>query len=507
MKKFFITLLFFALGLNILFATNLKTTPDQQRAPITILGNIHTLQSIISEIEKQTDYLFVYSENDVNISDKVEVSEGKSSVKECLDKILSVTGLKFFFENNYIILAKDSPQLHSIIGQIIDKETNKPMIFASITMRKSGISNVSNGEGFFSLKFPEENVTDSISISYIGYKTYSVAVSELIKSDKPHTFYLEQTPYNISGAIVRPEEANDIVKLAISNISNNYPQHDMKMTAFYREMIKKRNTYVTLTEAALDINKASYQNLFSSDQASIYKGRGSVDWNKIDTVFVKFRGGINSALENDLMKYPILAVEKSKIDEHYLFSFDHPTYINDKSHYVINFTPKMPKEELLFEGKLFIEMDTYALTRAEFHLKIEENKEQEAAALFVRKKPWELKVKMLYANYLVQYKEYKGKQVFDYSRTELKFDAKWSGKLFKNSYTIISELAVTDKSDKGLKIAPENRIRSRDIVLDRVADFTDNEFWKDYNIIEPESGIDNVINKIIKQLNKRAQNK
>ena len=503
MKKFLIIILFLAIGLSSLPAANIVEVPEQQKAPIVMMGGAHTLLSVINEIEKQTDYLFVYSENDVNVSEEINLTEGKSTVKECLDKIMKITGLDFFFENNYIILGKDSPDLLSVTGRVIDRESGKPLVFASITMLQSGISNVSNGEGFFSIKFPEEMSGDSLSISYIGYKTINVALTDIMDAKSTHKFFMDLLPFEISGAVIRPKEANDIVKMAIANISKNYPQEDMRMTAFYREMIKKKNTYVTLTEAALDINKASYNNNFISDQASIFKGRGSVDWNKIDTIFVKFRGGINSSLEGDIMKYPLLAVEKSRLDDHYIFSFLNTTYINDKLHYIIFFTPKNPKDEILFEGKLYIEVNSLAVTRAEYGIKIEENKVKEATSLFVRKKPKELQVKMLYASYLVQYKEYQDKYVFDYSRTELKFDSKWEDKIFKNSYTIISELAVTDKGEGGIKIPSSHRVKSNDITLDRVEDFKDDEFWKDYNVIEPESGINNVINKIIKNLNRK----
>jgi hypothetical protein len=505
MKKFLIIILFLLTGISGISAENTGGVPEQQKAPVMMMGGMHTLLSVINEIEKQTDYLFVYSENDVNISKEITLNEGKSTVKECLDKIMSITGLEFFFENNYIILAKQSPELHSILGRIIDRESGKPLVFASVTMTKSGISNVSNGEGFFSLKFPEECSNDSISISYIGYKTLNLSVTDVLTEKSPVKFYMETMPFEIPGAIIRPKEANDIVKMAIANISKNYPMKNMKMTAFYREMIKKRNTYVTLTEAALDINKIAYENTFTSDQATIFKGRGSVDWNKIDTVFVKFRGGISSSLENDIMKNPFLGVDKNKIDEHYTFSFENSTYINDKIHYIISFTPIRPEEEILFEGKLYIDANSLALTRAEMGIKIDEKKAEEAASLFVRKKPKELKTKILYATYLVQYKEYKEKYVFDYSRTELKFDAKWSDKLFKNTYTIISELAITDKEDEGIKIPSSIRVRSNDIVLDRVEDFKDDEFWKDYNVIEPEEGINNVISKIIKNLNRKER--
>ena len=98
-----------------------------------------------------------------------------------------------------------------------------------------------------------------------------------------------------------------------------------------------------------------------------------------------------------------------------------------------------------------------------------------------------------------------GKWTFDYSRTEIKFDSKWDRKLFKNTYTITSEMAITERSDKMTKIPNTQRIRSTDITLDKVTDFQDEGFWDEYNVIEPESGIEQVIARITRQLKKKAQ--
>jgi hypothetical protein len=107
------------------------------------------------------------------------------------------------------------------------------------------------------------------------------------------------------------------------------------------------------------------------------------------------------------------------------------------------------------------------------------------------------------ANYLINYKEVNGKWHFDYSRTEVKINAKWDRKWFRNIYTIGSEIAVTDMSEVERKIEPEKRVRARDIMAAKVNDFTDENFWEDYNIIEPDQSIENVISRIIRQLRKR----
>ncbi|MFA6770754.1 MAG: carboxypeptidase-like regulatory domain-containing protein, partial [Bacteroidales bacterium] len=114
-----------------------------------------------------------------------------------------------------------------------------------------------------------------------------------------------------------------------------------------------------------------------------------------------------------------------------------------------------------------------------------------------------LRMDVVSANYLVNFKKLDSLWFFDYSRTEVIFNAKWKRKWFSNNYTISSEIAVTDISPSERKIEPKNRIRPKDIISNKVNDFTDDNFWEDYNIIEPDQSIDKVIARIIKQLRKR----
>lgn len=274
------------------------------------------------------------------------------------------------------------------------------------------------------------------------------------------------------------------------------------MTGFYREMIRKGSNYVTLTEAVLDINKTSYGRLYGIDQVGVFKGRGSVDWARIDTVFVKFRGGINSALQIDVAKYPFLGTNIPEISQVYDFRMEAPVQIDGKVNHVVSFNQKDIVQDIHFRGKIYIEMKSLAISRVEFNMNVEDR--DDATSIFISRRPMGFRANVLYATYLVQYKEINNKWTFDYSRTEIKFDSKWDRKLFKNSYTITSEMAITERSDRTLKIPAQQRVRSSDITLDKVTDFQDEGFWDDYNVIEPESGIEQVISRITKQLKRRS---
>jgi hypothetical protein len=106
-------------------------------------------------------------------------------------------------------------------------------------------------------------------------------------------------------------------------------------------------------------------------------------------------------------------------------------------------------------------------------------------------------------SYLVTYKEQQGKYYLNYVRVELKFRCDWRKRLFKNHYTVMSEIAITDRrEDNILKFASQDLFKSNMVFSEKVQDFEDADFWGEYNIIEPESSIENAIKKLSKSLKK-----
>ena len=389
----------------------------------------------------------------------------------------------------------------TVSGKVLDASNKRPLGFASIYINTSNISNVSNMDGVFSIKIPPSNRNDTLFISYLGYKSAKIAINSF--NNKELTINLEPSVYTLEQVVIKPQDAVSMMKAAILNITKNYPAKPMQMTAFYREMIQKRSTYVSINEAVLDIDKASYRG-YRADQIGIYKARGNHDENRIDTLLMRFQGGPHSALEIDIAKSPFLWTDLVDIDQVYNFRLEDPVTINDRFFYVISFNKKPSSPDMYFRGKVYIDSETTAIGRVEFNMNVEND--PRANNLFVRKKPANLKIDISSAKYIVNYRESDGLWYFDHSRTELVFNVKWDKKWFSSTYTVTSELAITDILDgtERSRIAVEDRIRQNDFISNRINDYTDDNFWEDYNVIEPEESIERVINRIIRQLRRRS---
>jgi len=394
-----------------------------------------------------------------------------------------------------------------IKGKVIDAESRSPLVFASVAVKETNVAIVTNIDGEFTLKVGDLTTSKSLEVSFVGYKNKIIPLSELKDNGSKNVIALETAPIPIKEIIVKPLDPVSIVQKVISNIPKNYESVPNLMTAFYRETIRKNRTYVSIGEAAVEIFKAPYNSVMRFDATRIYKGRKGTDVEKMDTVLFKLQGGPVSVLELDLAKNSE-SILTSEAMENYNYSLTGVVEIDGKPHYVIEFIQKPSVETPLFMGNLYIEMDSYAITEAEFGFNLS-NKEA-AQSIFIKKKPLGMKVTPEIATYRTKYREQGGKWHFAYSRAEVKFKVDWHKRLFNTYYTTMSEIAVTDRTDQEvIKFAGKEKLKYNDIFSEKVDAFTDKEFWGDYNVIEPDQSIESAIRRLSRKLkfSDREQNK
>lgn len=386
----------------------------------------------------------------------------------------------------------------TIRGKVVDAETGEPLIFASVSVKESNVGIITNIDGEFALKIFDTNVSKNLEISFLGFKNKSIPISDLREDGYKNVISLETAPIPIKEIIVKPLDPVSIVEKAIGNIGKNYESSPNLMTAFYRETIRKNRTYVSIGEAVVEIFKAPYNSDVRFDGARIYKGRKSADVEKMDTILFKLQGGATSVLQLDIAKNTeaILTVDAM---EYYDYTLSSVIEIDDKPHYVIDFIQKPYVDIPLFMGSLFIEMDTYAITEAEFGFNLSDK--DAASSIFIRKKPFSMKVTPELATYRTKYREQDGVWHFEYSRAEVRFKVNWKKKLFNTYYTTMSEMAITDRTDQEvIKFAGKEKLKYTDVFSEKVTDFTDPEFWGDYNVIEPDQSIESAIRKLSRKL-------
>ena len=398
------------------------------------------------------------------------------------------------FQKNF---QKNDSDYVEFSGKIVDVKNGDVLPFATLSVEGSNITTVSNSEGEFSLKIPKEFQDKTLTVSYIGYKNKILKISELKQENSRIT--LEPMIVSLPEINVISTDAENLVLSVLENRYKNYPEEELLMTAFYRETIKKNRSYVSLSEAIVDILKQPYSS-FRQDQAELYKSRKQSDYKKMDTLVFKLMGGPYNSLYMDVMKNPDYLFTESILDN-YEFSFDRTTYIDHQPIYIVNFKQRPFVNIPLYYGKLYIDAESLALRSAIFHLDLTDK--EKSASMLIRKKPLNAKVFLTNASYRMDYIEKDGKWYYNYSRIELDFKIDWKRKLFNSNYYTVVEMAVTnwEKATEEKKL--KNKLRPTVIIADEASGFSDPEFWGSYNVIEPEKPIESAIKKIQKQLEKR----
>jgi len=392
--------------------------------------------------------------------------------------IFTFLGLTGFTQNNI-----------KISGKVIDAKTGKPIAFAAVTVSGTNIGTVSNTKGEFIIQFDKNLHADALSFKYIGYENKTVKLNSI--PEKKFKVKLKPSVISIKEVIIRPNDATELVKEILRKIPENYSNKANKEMAFYREYVKNRRKYVSISEAVVEIYKAPYDKELKEDLVKLYKGHKSANVKVQDTIIMKLKGGPKTVLLLDIAKNPYILFAPENM-EHYNFSLNEITTINDKQNYIINFQQKPGEERPLFNGKIYVNVKTLAITAAEFSLNLE-NKTA-ASNVFVRKKPLLLTIRPTSTKYLVNYTESNGKYYFSHARGEVEFEVKWKRKLFKSHYSVMTEIAITDRTDKDVKKIPKNQQLRAGIVFDeKVYPFSDSDFWGKYNTIKPEESIEKAI--------------
>ena len=164
------------LCVNSLFATNALS----QRAKVTITSRTKTTQQLLQEIEKQTNYLFVFSEKEVNLNRNVHLEANDETVAEVLNEAFKGTNIQYAMEGNNIMLMKKNKQAKNVAqkptqqikGTIIDKD-GMPIIGANVMIKGTSNGTITDLDGKFVLSC---SPNDKLEISYIGYSNQLITV-------------------------------------------------------------------------------------------------------------------------------------------------------------------------------------------------------------------------------------------------------------------------------------------------------------------------------------------
>ncbi len=383
----------------------------------------------------------------------------------------------------------------TVSGTVRDRTTNERLESASISAQGTNISTVTNADGYFTLKIPRSLNVRNLTVEDIGYNNGLIIIGSVDMDDvkvrlTPNAVLLPQI--DIFGG-----DATRLVMEAIDKIADNYSATHTLLTGFYRETIQKRNRFINVAEAVIDISKTPYTQDIRRDRVRLFKGRRLLSQRSKDTLTVKLEGGPTLSVAMDLVKNRELLFDVSEM-ANYRFSYGLPVMVDNREHLTVDFSPIRVMPYPLYQGTLYIDKETGTVSRAEFKLDMSDL--TKATQTILRKKPAGLRFKPEEMAFTVVYKRSGDRSYLHYVSSMTMFRCDWKKRLFSTRYTVHSEMVVTDREDNApADIAYRESFRSNQSLDDKVTDFYDEDFWGQYNIIEPTESLERGVKRLMRQ--------
>ena len=152
-----------------------------QSAPVTLDRKKAPVREILNEIERQTDYLFVYSSEQVDFS--VSVTAHDEPVQTVLRRIFEGTPIRFTLEGKHIVLRRQpqtaanaaaaSPAKQTVTGTVTDT-AGKPVVGATVLVKGGTVGTTTDVDGRFSLTIPAGS---PLEVSFLGYARQEIATA------------------------------------------------------------------------------------------------------------------------------------------------------------------------------------------------------------------------------------------------------------------------------------------------------------------------------------------
>jgi len=206
---------FFLLGLLIV----LSVKSFSQRNIISLNLTEVTIERILLEIEKQSEYRFFFEQSSVDLQPRVSIQIKDATINEVLEKLFRNTPYSYQIVDRHIILSQskkmviqnlNSDSFRVIKGTVTNKN-RESIPGVTVMVKNIYTGTITDRNGQYKLEVPIEH--DSLTFSYVGMKRQDIALGKSSQLDvvlEPEIFgvdevvvvgYGDQKKSDLTGAI------------------------------------------------------------------------------------------------------------------------------------------------------------------------------------------------------------------------------------------------------------------------------------------------------------------
>lgn len=184
-----LTLLFLLIGSAVAFSSNTYS----QNVRLKLELNNATVKEVMTAIEDQSEFIFFYQDQHVDLDRRVNISISGKSIEEVLSLLFEGTDNSYTVRDRQIVIAKSpeiepikpsvteeksvvemqQPQRKEVSGLVRDSK-NQPMPGVAVIVKGTTIGTVTDNSGRFRLEVPVDAAT--LEVSFVGMKKQELPI-------------------------------------------------------------------------------------------------------------------------------------------------------------------------------------------------------------------------------------------------------------------------------------------------------------------------------------------
>jgi TonB-linked SusC/RagA family outer membrane protein len=161
-----------------------------QEVKVSIVAKNMTVKEILHQIEEKTEYLFLYNQEEVDVTRRTSMNVKKKKVSEILSELFGNTDIRYVMEGDNIVLMKQSTLITTVmrtlqddwkVSGIVTDEKGESLAGVNISIKGTATGVISDINGKYEILVSDKNST--LVFSFIGYTTKEIVTGDRIRID------------------------------------------------------------------------------------------------------------------------------------------------------------------------------------------------------------------------------------------------------------------------------------------------------------------------------------
>lgn len=182
---------------------------QNERVTVKLYMTGVSMKNVMNEIEKQTGFLFLYT-NDIDTTRPVTIRVDARPLDEALSQLFRNTDIAYKISKPNIVLTKRPAATRPLsVSGVVKDSDGMEVIGATVLVEGTTAGTTTGIDGSFTLSIPASVEHPTLSVSFIGYQTVTLAVGNRSTFDivlKPESVEVESVVVTALG-IKRAEKA------------------------------------------------------------------------------------------------------------------------------------------------------------------------------------------------------------------------------------------------------------------------------------------------------------